>query len=101
MQSYAMAFAAQHAATHNRYYKANLDCGTVASTTYDGYAKPSQIPAGAADLTVTFADLNLSGEVSVFDVWTGQTVGRFTGSYTAKAVPYHGSAFLRLSGSHR
>ena len=46
-----------------------------------------------------FSDLNLFGEVSVFDVWTGQTVGRFTDSYTAKAVPFHGSAFMRLSSS--
>ena len=85
--------------TGSGYYKANLACGTIASTTYDGYAKPSQIPSGASDMTVRFSDLNLFGEVSVFDVWTGQTVGRFTDSYTAKAVPFHGSAFLRLSSS--
>ena len=41
--------------------------------------------------------LDLHGSVSVFDIWEQKTVGTFEGSYTAKAVPYHGSAFLRLS----
>ena len=29
----------------------------------------------------------------------GQDMGVFTGSYTAKQVPFHGTAFLRLSAS--
>jgi hypothetical protein len=33
----------------------------------------------------------------VRDIWGRQTLGTFTGSYTAKAVPYHGTAFLRLT----
>ena len=46
---------------------------------------------------MNFTLLNLHGSVSVFDIWEQKTVGSFEGFYTAKAVPYHGSAFLRLS----
>lgn len=60
----------------------------------------SQIPPAngtAVDITIDFADVHLVGPVSVFDVWAQATIGVFSGSYTAKAVPFHGSAFLRLS----
>ena len=52
---------------------------------------------GPADITIAFADVNFPGAVSVYDIWAQQSLGSFTGSYTAKAVPYHGTAFLRLS----
>jgi len=51
----------------------------------------------AADITIAFADVNMVGSVSVFDIWQQQSAGSFTGSYTAKAVPFHGTAFVRLS----
>ena len=35
--------------------------------------------------------------VHVFDIWAQNSVGEFSGSYTAKQVPFHGTAFLRLS----
>ena len=44
-----------------------------------------------------FADLEFYGDVQVYDIWAGKHLGTFTGSYTAKKVPFHGSAFLRLS----
>jgi hypothetical protein len=46
---------------------------------------------------VAFADLNLFGNVSVFDIWAGEVVGSFTNSFTAKAVPYHGTGFFKLT----
>ena len=53
--------------------------------------------APGADITISFSMVNLHGSVTVYDIWEQKSVGSFTGSYTARAVPYHGSAFLRLS----
>lgn len=49
------------------------------------------------DLTLSFADLKLYGGVAVYDIWEQKEVGVFHGSYTAKQVPLHGTAFLRLT----
>ena len=46
---------------------------------------------------VAAADLGLKGPVDVFDIWAQKGAGTFTGSYTAKGVAVHGTAFLRLS----
>lgn len=84
------------------YYKLDAQCGITKAEGYEGYTKPSQIPSGnatAQDITISFADVNLHGPVAVFDIWAGATVGTFTGNYTATAVPYGGSAFLRLSSA--
>lgn len=89
-------------ASGSGYYKLDAACGITHAPDYDGYTKPSQIPASnatAADITIVFADVNLYGTVTVFDIWAQASVGSFTGSYTAKAVPYHGTAFLRLSAT--
>jgi hypothetical protein len=53
----------------------------------------------AKDITVQFdmTGINLYGEVDVFDIWSKKPVGRFSGNYTAKDVPFHGTSFLRLS----
>lgn len=53
----------------------------------------------AADIMVQFnmTGINLYSEVDVFDIWSKQSVGIFAKEYTAKAVPFHGTAFLRLS----
>ena len=77
-------------------------CGFVATSGYEGFDKPGQIPApsgSAQDITVTFADLDLFGPIAVYDIWAQEDLGVFTGSYTARQVPYHGTAFLRLSTS--
>ena len=58
-----------------------------------------QSPTATADITIHFADVHLYGTVSVFDIWAQATIGDFSGSYTAKAVPHHGTAFLRLTGT--
>jgi len=51
----------------------------------------------AADITVNFDALHLFGSVEVYDIWAQQSVGATTTSYTAKAVPPHGTAFIRLT----
>lgn len=85
------------------YYKANAEGGLLQAPGYSGYTKPNQIPtptppaADAADITITFSDINLMGSVQVYDIWAQKVVGVFEKSYTAKQVPYHGTAFLRLS----
>jgi len=58
---------------------------------------PMRSGDGTADIQVKFSDLNLFGDVLVYDIWTRTTLGSFRDSYTAKAVPLHGTAFLRLS----
>jgi len=88
--------------TGSGYYKGNAMCGFTQCSSCEGFDKPGQVPSptgGAADITINFADVNLYGSVSVYDIWAQQTVGTFTTSYTAKAVPFHGTAFLRLSAT--
>ena len=51
----------------------------------------------AVDIKLDFATLDLRGTIEVYDIWESKVVGRFNGTYTAKAVPHHGTAFLRLS----
>merc|ERR1712224_442154 len=53
--------------------------------------------ASNTDITVNFGDLNLSGKVSILDIWSGKNLGIFDGSFTAEEVPLHDTAFLRLS----
>ena len=100
LQCAGFSFAGDGSGKGSGYYKGNLNCGFTPASGYEGYAKPSQIPsshAAPADITVTFADINLFGSVTVFDVWAQQSLGAFTGSFTAKQVPFHGTALLRLS----
>ena len=68
----------------------------------DGYTKPSQVPPSTppkttVDIVLQFADLRLYGPVAVYDIWQQQDLGSYHGSYTAKDVPHHGTAFLRLT----
>ena len=88
------------------YYKANAQGGLVKNAGYDGYTKPSQVPTppAPADITIAFADVGLCGgatveapcAATVYDVWAGKDLGTFSGSYTAKGVLPHDTAFLRL-----
>ena len=50
-------------------------------------------------MTIEFADVNLKSPVTVYDIWAQKSLGSFTGFYTAAQVPFHGTAFLRLTGS--
>ena len=53
--------------------------------------------ASGTDITLKFSDLNISGNVSILDIWAGKSLGLFDGSFTAEHVPLHDTAFLRLS----
>ena len=83
------------------YFKRDAACGFVASDGYDGYTKPGVVPdargGAAADIAVDFAALHLFGEVDVYDIWARRSLGTFEGGYTAEAVAFHDSAFLRLT----
>merc|ERR1711862_58743 len=86
------------------YYKKNQDCGKVQNSGYIGYTKPSQMPSkptGPADITMNFADVGFSAtqSVEVYNIWAQKSLGSFKGSFTAKSVGIHDSAFLRLSKS--
>ena len=83
------------------FFKGNANCGFLKSAIYEGYTRTKAIPSGggvAADITVDFGkDLQKFGALDVFDIWTGKSAGIFKGTYTAKQVPPHGTAFVRLS----
>ena len=51
----------------------------------------------AADITLKFAAVGLSGQLAVFDSWAQQGVGNFSESFAARAVPVNGTAFFRVS----
>ena len=73
--------------------------------TYSIYELSPGTPALGGDVTVDFADLapftNNDGGVGagyeVFDIWAGKSLGSFTGSFTAKNVPMHGTGFFKLT----
>jgi len=50
-----------------------------------------------ADIALSFSAVGLPAKASVYDIWAQKDVGVFESSFTAKDVPKHGSAFLRLS----
>ena len=50
---------------------------------------------GAANVTVNWADLGLSGKQKVRDLWRQQDEGQFTDNYAAE-VPRHGVVLIRV-----
>lgn len=65
----------------------------------DAEQAPPDPQGQPADIQLRFADVpgcDASATVDVHDVWTGQAYYRLTGGFVAKAVPFHGSAFLVL-----
>lgn len=50
-----------------------------------------------SSITVTFSEVGMIGKVNVYDIWAQKSLGAFENSYTAKYVPFHGTAFFRLS----
>lgn len=79
--------------------------------TYSIYKLDSTAPATGVDVTIDFAAIRLGLELStgrqratdkydVYDIWAaGKKVAEAVSNYTAKAVPIHGTAFLRLEPS--
>ncbi len=69
--------------------------GTTGSTKPGG----AEAPGAPASITVRFADVGLfpGSTTEVFDIWSGAVVQLSNASsYTAAAVPFQGTAFLRL-----
>merc|ERR1712113_794716 len=84
------------------FYKGNQDCGKVSNGAFVGYTKPSQMPSHggkAVDITLDLTEVGFSsGEsVSVYDIWSQTNIGEAKHTFTAKQVPFHGTAFLRLA----
>ena len=53
-------------------------------------------PADAADITVTFDQIGLSGKHTVTDLWTGEKLGKFTDSFT-RSIKRHGAGLYEIS----
>eukprot|EP00931_Biecheleriopsis_adriatica_P101704 TRINITY_DN76789_c0_g1_i1.p1 TRINITY_DN76789_c0_g1~~TRINITY_DN76789_c0_g1_i1.p1 ORF type:complete len:432 (-),score=70.60 TRINITY_DN76789_c0_g1_i1:22-1317(-) len=53
----------------------------------------------AADITLQLSAVGFSQKVSVYDIWEGKTLGIFEETFTGRAIPKHGTAFLRLAES--
>ena len=88
--------------TGGGYYKGNAMCGFTKASGVEGFDKAGQVPPPggvAQDISISFSDINLRSPVTVYDIWAQQSLGQFSGSFTAKAVPYHGTAFYRMSGA--
>ena len=80
--------------------KPNYNGPVTPSSTYQGFDKINFAPpTNPVDITINFSDINLRSPVTVYDIWAQQSLGQFSGSFTAKAVPYHGTAFFRMSGA--
>jgi hypothetical protein len=53
------------------------------------------MPAGEAEISVSFDQLGLAGTHSVTDLWTGEKLGKFSGSFTSK-INRHGAGLYRI-----
>jgi alpha-galactosidase len=53
----------------------------------------------AANITLNFSDMSLSGTVYIRDLWAKKDLGSFTGTYTMQ-VPSHGTAMLNITTNH-
>jgi alpha-galactosidase len=52
---------------------------------------------GSANMTVQWSQLGIpTGAATVRDLWAGQDLGSFTGSYTANSVPSHSVVMLKV-----
>ena len=53
------------------------------------------VPADKAEITVTFEQLGLTGECTITNLWTGEKLGKFTGSFT-QTINRHGAGLYRI-----
>jgi alpha-N-acetylgalactosaminidase len=81
------------------FFKADQDCNKTVAPQHTGYTKISSHAVSSTDIVLDLTEVGFSSEeeVSVYDIWLQKHVGGFKGSYTAKNVALHGTAFLRLS----
>lgn len=86
--------------TNTQVWARNLTGAAVAVALYNRQSGPANNSTdGPADITVNFASVGMgfNGGVLVRDLWAQADLGVFNGSYTALAVPAHGTAFLKLT----
>jgi len=50
-----------------------------------------------ADITVTWAQLGISGTMNVRDLWIHSDIGAYSDSFTGKSIPSHGQQTYRFS----
>lgn len=63
------------------------------------YAAVYNMGSGASDITVNWSALGLAGNGTVRDVDARTSLGTFNGSWTASAVPAHGSRLIRIDAA--
>jgi hypothetical protein len=73
-------------------WKKQLPDGSTAVGVYN-------LGSGTSDINVSFASLGLSGTASVRDLASRTSLGTASGSWTASAVPAHGSRLITLTGA--
>lgn len=80
------------------FYQQDQDCGMKQSA-WTGYTKLSSHKVDSTDITLDLTELGFAQgeEVLVYDIWLQKDVGSFAGTYVARNIPLHGTAFLRLS----
>jgi len=80
-------------------FQKDQDCGMKNSSREIGYTKLSPHKVDSTDIALDLTELGFAQgeEVSVYDIWLQKDVGSFAGTYVAKNIPLHGTAFLRLS----
>jgi hypothetical protein len=52
-------------------------------------------PLPAADISVNLADMGLTGTYVITDLWTGEKLGKYTGTFT-RSIPRHGAGLYRV-----
>lgn len=79
----------------------NLTSNAVAVALFNKLGDPNAPSSNgtAADITVQFTQVGFAANATVLvrDIWEQANIGSFVGNYTARQVPFHGTAFLRLS----
>ena len=53
------------------------------------------VPADKSEITVKFEQLGLTGTHTIKDLWTGEKLGKFTGSFT-RTINRHGAGLYRI-----
>jgi alpha-galactosidase len=53
------------------------------------------VPGEKTDITVTFEQLGLTGEHTIKNLWTGEDLGKFNGSFT-QTINRHGAGLYRI-----
>jgi hypothetical protein len=61
------------------------------------YAAVYNLGSSSTNITVNWSSLGLGGSKSVRDLVARAELGSFNGSWTATAVPAHGSRLIRIS----